>query len=369
MSAPSADAILLAPYDPVWPRLFEEERDRLEAAIGQWTVAIEHVGSTAVPGLAAKPVIDIGVALGRFEDALLCITPVVQMGYVCKGEFGIPGRIFFHKETDNPIPGQTLNGVSRTHQIHMYERGHWEDVAHILFRDALRADPALARDYADLKAELAARHGGDVDAYADAKSAFVRAVVTRARRAARPPIAVVDYDPDWPAQFEAEKERLLTEIGEWVLAVEHIGSTAVPGLAAKPIIDIMPGVRSLDDADRCVEGMRRLGYEYVPEFEDALSDRRYFRKGHPQQRWHAHIVETGGEFWRRHLFFRDYLRSHPDAVAQYAALKRRLAAQFPRDSLAYTDAKSEFILAIEEKAAAAPGRSLPSAERGIQDQQ
>ena len=365
MSAPAADPIVIADYNPAWPDMFENERARLQEAIGEWTVAIEHVGSTAVPGLAAKPVIDIGVSLHRFEDALLCITPLVTLGYRCMGEFGIPGRIFFRKLTETPSPGQTLNGVARTHQVHMYEQDHWEDVAHILFRDALRSDPSMATDYEVLKRHLAGRHHSDVEAYADAKSEFVRGVLSRARRETKPPITIADYDPDWPAEFEVEKARLLGQIGRWARGIEHIGSTAVPGLAAKSVIDIMPGVVSMADAETCSEGMRRLGYEYVPEFEDALPDRRYFRKGRPEQRWHVHIVEIDGEFWKRHIAFRDYLRESPETSAEYAALKRHLAEQYPRDSLAYTDAKSEFIRGIEEKAAAAMGPSSHSSERGV----
>ena len=368
MSAAPAEPIVIAEHDPAWATLFEEEKARLLEAIGEWAATIEHVGSTAVPGLAAKPVIDIGVALRSFEDALLCITPLVTLGYRCMGAFGIPGRIFFRKLTDRPAPGQTLNGVARTNQIHMYERGHWEDVAHILFRDYLRAHPETAREYERLKRDLAARHGGDVEAYADAKSAFVRGIISRARRDSKTPIVIADYDPAWPAEYEAEKKRLLGQIGAWVDHIEHVGSTAVLGLAAKPIIDIMPGVRTMADAERCIEGMRRLGYEYVPEFEDALPERRYFRKGHPEQKWHVHIVEVGGQFWRRHIAFRDHL-STPAAVEEYAALKRRLAAQHPRDSLAYTEAKSSFILGIEEKAALASGPSSRSAEGGSPDNQ
>jgi GrpB-like predicted nucleotidyltransferase (UPF0157 family) len=365
MSAPPVESILLVDYDPEWPQSFEEERARLQQAIGEWTVAIEHVGSTAVPGLAAKPVIDMGVALRRREDTLLCITPMRELGYVCLGESEIPGRTFFRKLTNTPAPGQIFDGVARTHHVHMYESGHWEDVAHVLFRDYLRAHPQVAEDYAAHKRELASRHGGDVESYAMAKSEFVRGVLSKARREAKSPIRINDYDPRWPEQYEEEKARLLGQIGHIAVAIEHVGSTAVPGLAAKPIIDIMPGVRSLADADRCIEGMRRLGFEYVPEFEDALPDRRYFRKGHPEQKWHVHIVEAGGDFWNRHIAFRDYLRSHPDAAAEYAALKGRLAAQFLHDSLAYTDGKSEFILGIEEKAAAATSPSLSSTERGI----
>ena len=141
---------------------------------------IDHVGSTAVPGLAAKPVIDVGVALRAFSDALYCITPLVTTGYVCMGEFGIPGRIFFRKLTGDPLSGQTINGVARSHQIHMYEATHPEFVAHILFRDYLRAHPDAAREYEALKRQLAARHGGDVEAYAEAKSGFVSGILALA---------------------------------------------------------------------------------------------------------------------------------------------------------------------------------------------
>jgi GrpB-like predicted nucleotidyltransferase (UPF0157 family) len=363
VSASANNPIVIAVYDPAWATEFQEEKRRLEEAIGRWAVAVEHVGSTAVPGLAAKPVIDIGVSLRSYRDALPCITPLVKLGYRCMGEYGLPGRIFFRKETDDPLPGQILDGIARTHQVHMYEQGHWEGVAHILFRDWLRTHPETAHEYESLKRDGAARYT-DVDEYAKAKSGFIRSVLTQARRESTTPITIADYDPAWPAMYQTERERICAEFGPALVDIEHVGSTSVPGLAAKPIIDIMPGVRTLADADRVVEGMRRLGYEYVPEFEEALPDRRYFRKGHPERKWHVHVVEAGSEFWRRHLAFRDYLRAHPDAAEEYAALKRQLAAQYPRAGAAYTDAKSQFILAIEEKDAAATSPSSRLPERG-----
>ncbi|MEO6197121.1 MAG: GrpB family protein [Dehalococcoidia bacterium] len=172
--------IVLAEYDTAWPTMFREERARLESAIGQWAVAIEHVGSTSIPRIAAKPIIDIGVALGSFEDALFCITPLVEIGYECLGEFGIPRRIYFRKRTDTPLPGQMHNsGIGRTHQIHMYEQTHEQFVNHLLFRDYLRAHPDSAREYEGLKRRLAAEHDG-VEAYAEAKTEFVKRVLAQA---------------------------------------------------------------------------------------------------------------------------------------------------------------------------------------------
>jgi GrpB-like predicted nucleotidyltransferase (UPF0157 family) len=176
MAAPRTSSIVLADYDPAWPELFDAERERLLAAIGDWAVAIEHVGSTAIPGLAAKPIIDIGIALWAFEDALLCITPLIELGYECLGEYGIPRRIYFRKPTAEPLPGQAPSGeVGRTHQVHMYERAHVQFRGHIAFRDYLRANREARREYEDLKRRLAAEHD-DVETYAQAKGDFVRRI-------------------------------------------------------------------------------------------------------------------------------------------------------------------------------------------------
>ncbi len=180
MPAPSAGPILILDYDPAWPALFEAERARLQAAIGEWALAIEHVGSTAVPGLAAKPIIDIGVALRSFEDALHCITPLFELGYQCLGEYGIPGRVFFRKLTDSPKPGQDGGGVGRTHHVHVYQQDHYEFVQQTLFRDYLRAHPETAREYEQLKRRLAEQHT-DMNEYAVAKSDFVQGILKRAR--------------------------------------------------------------------------------------------------------------------------------------------------------------------------------------------
>lgn len=365
MPAPPQRTIVLAPYDAAWPEQFEAERTRLQEAIGEWAVAIEHVGSTAIQGISAKPIIDIGVALRSHEDALKCITPLVEMGYQCMGEFGIPGRIFFRKTTDTPVPGQSPGHVGRTHQVHMYEHGHSEHIQHILFRDWLRTHPDDAREYEQLKQELAALHD-DVEAYAEAKSDFVQRILRPAKEEAAGPVVIADYNPDWPAMYERERRRILDAIGEWLVDIQHVGSTSVHGLAAKPVIDIMPGVRSLDDTRHIIEPLKRLGYEFVPEYVDDIPERRYFRRGHPRSH-HLHVVETTSDFWRRHLAFRDYLRAHPEAARDYETLKRRLAVQYGDDRLGYVNAKSEFILGIEEKAAAATSPSPRAAERGVPD--
>ena len=126
----------------------------------------------------------------------------------------------------------------------------------------------------------------------------------------------------------------------------------MPGLAAKPVIDIMVGVRSLDDSPDVVERLEAIGYEYVPEFERQMPSRRYFRKLRGGRRTHQiHLVErSDAAFWDRHVLFRDHLRAHPDDAEEYARLKRGLSRRFRDDRTAYTDAKTVFISGIVRRA-------------------
>jgi GrpB-like predicted nucleotidyltransferase (UPF0157 family) len=161
------------------------------------------------------------------------------------------------------------------------------------------------------------------------------------------PVVVVPYDEAWPSLFKRERIRIQRAIDSWAEQIEHIGSTAVPGLAAKPILDILIGVRSLRDADFCIEPLERLGYEY--RGEAGVPGRRFFRKGNPKTH-HLHLAEVGSEFWERHLLFRDYLRTHPEAAQVYARLKHHLAEHFREDRAAYTEAKTVFISGVVRRA-------------------
>jgi GrpB-like predicted nucleotidyltransferase (UPF0157 family) len=158
------------------------------------------------------------------------------------------------------------------------------------------------------------------------------------------PVFLVDYDPSWPLRFEAERQLILTAAGGLVLDVLHVGSTAIPGMPAKPIIDVCALVRSLEDAPACITALASIDYHYFPYAEDVHPDRRWFCKPNPTARTHhLHLTPTGSHFQRVTLAFRDFLRAHPDAAADYCALKRRLVTEFPKDREAYTAAKSEFV--------------------------
>ena len=152
------------------------------------------------------------------------------------------------------------------------------------------------------------------------------------------------YSPMWPAVFEIEKQRLGAIFGADAVLVEHIGSTAVPGLGARPVIDVMLGAPALAIVERQIPQLVESGYRYVPEFEKAVAQRRYFVKlqGHPGT-FHLHAVLIDSPFWRDHLAFRDALRADAALAERYWQLKRRLAARFPNDRAAYGDAKAAFI--------------------------
>jgi GrpB-like predicted nucleotidyltransferase (UPF0157 family) len=167
-------------------------------------------------------------------------------------------------------------------------------------------------------------------------------------------IVIYDYDPTWPAMFEQERTRLRGVLGSVVITIEHVGSTAVPGLAAKPIIDLLVGVRSLAEArSRCIEPLQGLGYTYLSHYESWLSDEMLFRKGAPGP-WthHVHMMDLSSPRWEEFALIRDYLRHHPEIAAAYANLKRALAVVFGDDIAGFRNAKRPFLQAVLAKARA-----------------
>lgn len=153
-------------------------------------------------------------------------------------------------------------------------------------------------------------------------------------------IIVVDYDPSWPAKFDEEKILLARSLEDWAVSIEHIGSTSVPGLCAKPVIDIMVGVRDLSGTMGRLKVLEELGYLHVPG--DGDGERIFLRKGTPRTH-HVHIVVYGGSEWDQHVRFREMLRNDPDLRERYASLKRESAKRYRGDRQAYVDSKNEII--------------------------
>lgn len=158
-------------------------------------------------------------------------------------------------------------------------------------------------------------------------------------------VRVDPYTELWADEFERERERLDTSLGARLLAIEHIGSTSIPGLAAKPLIDMQAAVESLEHVDDILAVLRTMGYAVMPE--RVYPDRVFLPKGPEQRRTHhLNLVLLDSDRWRDPVRFRDRLRTDPLLRDEYAALKARLAGQHPHDRDAYTDGKADFIRAV-----------------------
>lgn len=156
-------------------------------------------------------------------------------------------------------------------------------------------------------------------------------------------VFLTEPSPEWARLFAGEAARLKERLGVPILAIEHYGSTSIPGIKAKPVIDLLVGVGRLDEALGCVEAMEGLGYDFARHA--GVPDHHVFGKG--AARTHlAHFVEYGGPAWTQCLAFRDRLRADPAKARDYEALKLELAARFPDDRAAYTAGKSEFVAAV-----------------------
>lgn len=163
-------------------------------------------------------------------------------------------------------------------------------------------------------------------------------------RAIQEPVTIFPYDENWPTIFEEERDRLLRLFPDYFLAIEHFGSTAVPGLSAKPIIDILAGVDSISRADELMEPLCHAKYTTSMEFNASLVGRRWLmRWAEGRRTHHLHLMVYGSQEWDRRLAFRNILRAHTELAEQYEQNKRLWAAEFRSDREAYTAAKADFI--------------------------
>lgn len=162
---------------------------------------------------------------------------------------------------------------------------------------------------------------------------------------------LVSYRPEWGALFEEEAARLRSVLGEKVLRIEHVGSTAVEGMEAKPLIDMMAAVESLDEARGLVLALEGLGYEH--RGDGGMEGRIFLAKGPRSRRTHhLSLTEPTSEHWQRSILFRDHLRVHPEVAKEYGDLKRELARKYPEDRESYTAGKDRFVERVIESARA-----------------
>ncbi|KAJ2021513.1 hypothetical protein GGI01_000021 [Coemansia sp. RSA 376] len=161
------------------------------------------------------------------------------------------------------------------------------------------------------------------------------------------PFKVVDYDPTWAKLFSNEHDLILSTIAQYVMTVEHVGSTSIPGLAAKPIIDIQVVVQDFSNLSQCIEGMTGIGYVYKGLL--GIEGREYFKR----PGFHVHMVQMGNDEYTRKTLFLKYLREHKDVCQEYAELKKRLAIKWnghPSAHLEYNLDKTEFIMGVLTRA-------------------
>ena len=169
-------------------------------------------------------------------------------------------------------------------------------------------------------------------------------------------VQVLLYDPRWPARFATTAAELRAALGPAAVAVHHVGSTAVPGLAAKPVVDVLAVADDLGAVDGAEPSLVGLGYE--PRGEYGLPGRRYFVRGADGRRTdHVHVYGEGDPAVARHLAVRDYLRAHPEEAAGYGALKAAVAGRYPDDNRRYAEAKGPFVAALERRALAWAARA------------
>ncbi|MGG3927393.1 GrpB family protein [Metabacillus fastidiosus] len=162
-------------------------------------------------------------------------------------------------------------------------------------------------------------------------------------------ITIEEYNSNWAKQFENEKVKLKEILADKVISIEHIGSTSVEGLGAKPILDIVIGVNNLEVVSEFMEPLKQIGYEFV--YHKEFPERRFFRKG----KWragthHLHFYQFEGEHWNNQILFRNYLRNNPYVLKEYYQLKIDLAAKFRFDRVSYTENKSLFIQNVLQRA-------------------
>lgn len=158
-------------------------------------------------------------------------------------------------------------------------------------------------------------------------------------------VHLVPYNLTWPLQFEEEKKLIKKTIGQWITGeINHVGSTAIPGISAKPIIDIMVGVESLEASKPCIERLSKINYLYYPYRPESMH---WFLKPSPERRTHhLYLIPVSHPQYKARLEFRDYLRDHPKERQEYEELKRELAKKFRNDREGYTLAKTQFITDI-----------------------
>lgn len=337
----------LVAYDPNWPQLFLSESKKIKLILGDNCVDIYHIGSTAIPNIYAKPVIDMMPVVKDIAQVDTLNAQFEALGYICMGEYGIPGRRFYWKSKEK-----------RTHHIHLFEQGSTEITRHVAFKNFMLKNAAYAKAYSLLKRNLATVFYHDIVNYVDGKASFIQMIDYKTGCAhasqlhAKDNINIEPYNPSWEKLAEAEIKTIQAVTQKLpIVAIEHIGSTAVSELSSKPIIDIIIVLKSMDDANNWIKPLEALGYDFWSDNPDKTHFR--FFKGMPpfgkRRTHHIHIVDKNNNTFEQRILFRNILRNDRKIRQQYELLKLTFAKKYSTDREAYTDSKSNFIAKVLEK--------------------
>lgn len=279
----------LTEYNPKWPQLFADAANEIKFILKENCVQIHHIGSTAIPNMYAKPIMDI---LPVVKDIRLIDSlnhAFEKLGYVCMGEYGIAGRRFYWKSK-----------AKRTHHIHLFEQGAPEIKRYLLFRDFMMAHKDYVQAYSLIKQSLAEVFSEDIENYVNGKSSFIQMIdyktvsaKTEQLEANDDNIIIEPYNSNWPKLAEAEIKAIKGISSQLShVSIEHLGSTAVPGLSSKPVIDIFIAVKSIEEANQWIKPLETLAYVFWDENPNK-SHLRFF-KGMPpfgsKRTHHIHII-------------------------------------------------------------------------------
>lgn len=333
----------LVPYNTKWPKKFESEVIQIRQILGGNCCDVQHVGSTAVIECYAKPVIDILAIINDLSTVDCLNSEFEKLGYDCVGEFHIPKRRFYLKK----------NGMVHTYHIHLFEKGHHEIKRHLAFRDYLNQHKNYVTGYSWIKRFLAEEFPHSIKSYITGKESFIRMIDYQATTAkkdqleAQDNIVIEPYDSRWPKLAVAEINAIKNITNLSFITIEHLGSTSVEGLSAKPVIDIFISLKSMDEIEQWINPLKALGYVHWADNPNKQHQR--FFKGMPPygiaRTHHVHIMPMGNKFKRR-VAFRDALRQEAALRQKYEELKLSLAHEHPEDRELYTDAKGSFITKI-----------------------
>ncbi len=280
----------LTKYNPEWANIFTVAANEIRLILKENCIQIHHIGSTAIPNIYAKPIVDV---LPVVKDISLVDSlnhEFEKLGYVCMGEYGISGRRFYWKSK-----------TKRTLNIHLFEVGAPELKRNLLFKDFILKHDDYAQAYSLVKQSLAEVFPRDIENYVNGKSSFVQMINYKTGSAksvqlnAKDNLTIEPYNPVWPKLAKAEIKAIKGMAGQLsYISIKHAGSTTMPGLSSKPIIDILITVQSMAEAKHWIKPLETLAYVFSEENSD--KSHWIFSKGMPpfgeKRTHHVHIVKN-----------------------------------------------------------------------------